>query len=154
MLLVYMIKKKKPGKVKRVRKFTSPLFGRSKKKISAKNIKKANKCRRHSSLELQVYKWLEEEGIKFRKEKAIGRCHVDIFIEPNIVLECNGCYFHACLKCSKQNTSREKQIRMRDVKRYAFFRSRGYEVHTVKECDVKKDPKKIKEQLRLLAKGL
>jgi very-short-patch-repair endonuclease len=120
------------------------------KTIPKKAISKANKGRKRSSLELFIYSILNEEDIVFKKEKVIGRCHVDIFIEPNIVLEVNGSYWHRCKCCYPENTKENMEIRMRDVKRYAFFRSKGFEVHTIKECDVKNNLDKVREHIKSL----
>jgi G:T-mismatch repair DNA endonuclease (very short patch repair protein) len=148
-------KKTSPKKIPRkLKPMSSPLLSKIKKKFPAKNIRKANKTRKRSSLELLVYKWLQEEGISFRKEKVIGKCHVDIFIEPNFAIEISGCYWHRNKCCYPEKTKENLEIRMKDTKRFAFFRSRGYEVHTFTECQIKNEPEYVKEQLRFLAKGL
>ncbi|MGI4816333.1 MAG: hypothetical protein ACRYGG_23770 [Janthinobacterium lividum] len=142
-------------KVKRARKLTGVKKYQPKTPgITQKSIRKANKTRKRSSLELLVYKWLTEDDIKFRKEKVIGRCHVDIFLEPDRVIEINGCYWHRSICCYPERTKENMEIRMKDVKRYAFFRNKGYEVHVFTECDIKDRPEYVREQLRLLSKGL
>jgi G:T-mismatch repair DNA endonuclease (very short patch repair protein) len=145
-------KRTSPKKIPRrkLKSMSSPLLNRIKKKFPAKSIKKANRTRKRSSLELIVYKWLQEEEIVFRKEKVVGKCHVDIFLEPNIALEIQGCYFHRCKKCFPDKTKETLEIRMRDLKRFAFFRSKGYEVHTIWGCEIKANPEAVKEYLRSL----
>ena len=138
--------KKLRSKIKEVKSKTSL--------ITKKSIRRANKTRKRSSLELLVYSWLNEENISFRKEKVIGRCHVDIFIEPDKAIEISGCYWHKNICCYPEKTKENLEVRMKDLKRFAFFRSKGYEVHIFTECDIKNRPEYVKEQLRFLSKGL
>ena len=56
--------------------------------------RKHNRKRAASKLEKAVYALLKAEKILFTKEKQIGRCHVDVFIEPRAVVEIQGCYWH------------------------------------------------------------
>ena len=56
--------------------------------------RKHNRKRPASKLEKAVYAMLKAEKIPFTKEKQIGRCHVDVFIEPWAVVEIQGCYWH------------------------------------------------------------
>lgn len=67
-----------------------------------------NASRPASSLEQAVYQMLKDERIPFIAEKKISKCHVDVFIEPNIVVELNGCHWHACMVCVKSLTPEQK----------------------------------------------
>lgn len=114
-------------------------------------IRKANRRRKRSSLELQVYEWLQEDGIKFRKEKAISRIHVDIFLEPRTAIELNGCHWHSCMICNPNLTSEQKVTIEKDARRYAFIRNRGFDVIVIWECEVEREPERVRAMLRALA---
>src|SRR6266852_5483119 len=85
--------------VAQVRRVRSPKVVRA--RVPSKVMRKANRRRPASSLEKDVHSILKEEKIPFVKEKTIGRCHADIFIEPKTVIELNGCYWHGCRLCTK-----------------------------------------------------
>jgi len=48
-----------------------------------------------SSLEIKVGNYLREQGIDFKGQKIINNHAVDIFIEPDIIIECDGKYWHS-----------------------------------------------------------
>ena len=140
--------KAKPKRLKKFKAFKSV------KAAFNSAIRKANKKRPPSSIELLVYSWLEEDGVKFKKEKAIGRCHADIFLEPDILLELQGCYFHRCTKCKPNQTGADLAIRLKDAKRFLFFQSKGYTVIEIWEHDIVKNPDKVRAILRKLYRML
>jgi G:T-mismatch repair DNA endonuclease (very short patch repair protein) len=126
---------------------------RRKKTLPYSAIRKHNKKRPTSSLELAVYAMLAEEGIPFKKEYKISRCHCDIFIAPNIVCELAGCYWHGCPECTKKPTLAQRKARISDAKRFNFFRSKGYEVVTVWEHEVKDAPERVRSLLKQIYKS-
>lgn len=138
---------KRARRVKRSSKKTKT----GKKAITWSAIRKANKKRKASSLELLVYSWLDEDKIIYKKEKAIGRCHVDIFIEPDIVCELNGCYFHGCSECFPKPSKRQLVALAKDIRRYAFFQyKKCMKVIVIKECEVLNNPDDVRRLLRSL----
>lgn len=50
---------------------------------------------KRSSLQLKVEAFLDREGITYQIEKIINNHAVDIFIKPNICIECDGSYWHS-----------------------------------------------------------
>lgn len=142
------VKAVKPKKVKKLKKFKA---FKSVKATFYTAIRKANKNRPASSLEKLVYGWLEEDGVSFKKEKAIGKCHVDIFLEPDICIELNGCYWHGCTECFPEPTKTQKAAGIKDARRYSFFRKKEYRVVIIKECEVKNEPDAVRQLLRSLA---
>lgn len=106
-----------------------------------------NRRRKRSSYEVIVECWLKELGIEYRREAAIGRCHVDFLIEPNIIIEVNGCYWHRCLRCFPKPTKRQKAQRIRDYFRYKFFVSKGYRVVIIKGHEIDEDPMAVKARI-------
>lgn len=91
---------------------------------------------------------LKEEKIPFTKEKTIGRCHADIFIEPKTVIELNGCYWHGCPVCTKKYSKMQLTALEKDARRYAFFQRLGFRVYVIWECQVENDPESIRMKLR------
>lgn len=116
-----------------------------------KSIRKAQKKRPRSSIEILVYSWLEEDNIKFKQESPIGRCHVDILFPPKTVIEINGCYWHGCSSCNKQLTASHKKTKVKDARRYSFFISQGYDVHVIWEHEINDEPERVRSLLRSLA---
>ena len=54
-----------------------------------------NLCFKDTSIELKMQNILRENNIKFEKQKPLLKKYiVDIFIKPNIVIECDGDYWH------------------------------------------------------------
>jgi len=121
------------------------------KSIPYSAIRKANRRRPRSSLEITVGGWLKEEEIPFVREKAIGRCHVDVFLPPRTIVELNGCYWHGCMICNKEPTQNQKIAQIKDGRRYAYFRNRGYDLIVIWECEVKKEPNRVRAMLKTLA---
>ena len=122
------------------------------KRIPMRAIRKANRERKRSALELEVYEWLREDGIQFRPEYSVGRCHVDIFLAPRTLVELNGCHWHGCMICNPKLTDSQKIAQVKDARRYAYFRNRGFDVVVIWECEVDNEPERVRAMLRALAK--
>jgi G:T-mismatch repair DNA endonuclease (very short patch repair protein) len=128
-----------------------PVRKRSK-RLPLKAIRKANRKRSASTLERLIYQWLEEEKIPFHREHPVGRCHVDIFIEPRTAVELNGCYWHGCNVCNRKLTVNQLRKQKKDGNRYGFFRKRGLDVVVIWECEVEREPERVRAMLKMLAK--
>jgi G:T-mismatch repair DNA endonuclease (very short patch repair protein) len=121
-------------------------------RVSPKVIRKANRQRKATGLEKQIHAMLKAEKIPFVKEKTIGRCHSDIFIEPMTVVEINGCFWHGHFACQKKPPSAmQRGALASDARRIAFFKALGFDVHVIWECDVKNDPEKVQVQLKKIS---
>jgi G:T-mismatch repair DNA endonuclease (very short patch repair protein) len=129
-----------------VRRIRTPKTGKP--RVSKKVIRKANRKRPASGLEKAIHSILKEEKIPFTKEKTIGRCHADIFIEPRTVVELAGCYWHGC-SCQKKPFS-EMQLKAQasDARRFAFFKKLGFSVYVIWEHELEKDPESVRVRLR------
>jgi G:T-mismatch repair DNA endonuclease (very short patch repair protein) len=123
---------------------------RTKKRLVARAvIRKHNAKREPSSLEREVYQMLDEEGIVYQKEKAIGNCHVDIFFPPKTAIELNGCHWHACSICHKgPPTSAQRYTMQKDANRYAYLRSTGCDLIVIWEHDVDDHPERVRAMLK------
>ena len=105
-----------------------------------------------SKPERMMQTFLDLNNIKYQKHKAIlGQ--PDIFIEPNICLFVDGCYFHGCQECHpnihKKYPQIEKQM-LRDTRVTHDLMEQGYLVLRIWEHKIKPtiDPKGI---LRLIS---
>ena len=98
-----------------------------------------------SKIERIIQNELIKLGILFEKHKHIKigkRSHqADISIEPNIIIEINGCYWHGCPTCYpnmiKYIPQQYKNIIRDDVLRGAF--SKDYEIIELWEHEVEKN---------------
>ena len=77
-------------------------------------IRKANRRRKASGFEKDVYALLKAERIPFVKEKSVGRCHVDIMIGDKMAVELQGCHWHSCKKCFPKPSKWQKAALARD----------------------------------------
>lgn|SRR5208337_671586 len=127
--------------------------GRNKSRhIPWKVIRKHNRKRKPSSLELKVHQWLNEDQIPFKAEKSIGRhMHVDIFFAPKTCIELNGCHWHGCLVCNKELTREQQVAQKKDAKRYFAIRRLGFDIVVFWECEVNEFSERVRNQLRTLA---
>jgi G:T-mismatch repair DNA endonuclease (very short patch repair protein) len=105
-----------------------------------------------SGFEKAVYAILKAEKIPFQKEKAVGRCHVDVYIEPNIIVELQGCFWHKhmCQRPKAGWTDADREVQRKDDARFAYFKSQGYEVVSIWECELERDPEWIRTLLKKL----
>jgi G:T-mismatch repair DNA endonuclease (very short patch repair protein) len=122
-----------PGK-KPVKKRWTPRM------VSRLMLRKARKRRRTqaSGLEKKVLGWLDNVGIAYRKQYAVGRCHVDILIEPDLVIEVNGCYWHGHERCQPKTPGMARK-RGKDKRRYKYLLSCRYKLLLLWECDIEED---------------
>lgn len=81
-----------------------------------------------TKIEKAMDKALMEKGLKYEKEKIIFNHAVDFFIEPNIIIECDGVYWH----------SLEKQM-MKDFSQTLKYSKEGYNVYRFFEDEINKD---------------
>ena len=78
-----------------------------------------------SSLQIIVEEYLKELNIKFESEYMINNHAVDIFIEPNICIECDGEYWH----------SLPEQV-IRDLEFDDYCKNNDYVLIRLKEKDI------------------
>jgi G:T-mismatch repair DNA endonuclease (very short patch repair protein) len=131
-----------------IRRVRTPKVGRP--RVSAKVIRKANRSRPASGFEKAIHAILKEEKIAFTKEKTIGRCHADIFIEPKTVIEAQGCFWHGHT-CQKAFNKMQLEAHSKDARRFAFFQRLGFKVYSIWECELEQDPEKVREKLKKIA---
>lgn len=116
-----------------------PRSARNRRLVSRIMIRKARQRRRTqvSGLEKLVRGWLDNAGIPYKKQYPIGRCHVDLMILPDLVIEVNGCFWHGHERCAKKALSADQnRRRAKDKARYKYFLRCGYKLMLLWECDI------------------
>lgn len=84
-----------------------------------------------SSIEVAVCTALDEMGIDYEAQKAIGPYIVDIFFPKiNLIVECDGDYWHTLPGAQEK-----------DRRRDTYFRSKGYTVVHLWEHEIREEPK-------------
>ena len=75
-----------------------------------------------SSIEIKIQNALSERGISFVKHKKIlDKYQVDIFIEPNIIIECDGDYWHNLDDVKKRDVVKNKELLDNGFVLYRFW---------------------------------
>lgn len=88
---------------------------------------------RPTSIEIAVQAVLDELKIEYIAQHPIGRYNADFFIQQlNLVLECDGTYWH----------SSEKD-QAHDRKRDAWMMTRGYKIARLAEADINANARAI-----------
>lgn len=105
-----------------------------------------------TSIEVALQNKLRELNIPFVTHKTlIGRTQPDIFIEPNIAIYCDGCYYHGCEQCFDKNEFSD-WIRARqviDVLTTQKLVEQSFKVFRFWEHDIKKNVGACVAQLNL-----
>jgi very-short-patch-repair endonuclease len=79
-----------------------------------------------TTIEILMRNELERRNIPFRANVQINqRCNADIFIEPNIVVECDGDYWHNLERVKEKDKRRDKILKDSGFVVYRFW---GHEI--------------------------
>jgi very-short-patch-repair endonuclease len=98
---------------------------------------KAFKWRKPSGIELQYAKWLDDQGIVWQGQVVIEGYIVDFYLpELNLIVEVNGCYWHACPECGQEGRVEQ---RAKDAKKEHDLTNAGYQLQWVWEHCLKQD---------------
>lgn len=116
--------------------------------------RKHNRKRPKSSIEKLVAAWLEADGIPYRTEVKVGKCHIDIVVGKKGAVELNGCFWHCCHQCYPKKTREQQMKRFRDIHRYQFLGRKGYKLLVLWEHDILNHPDETREALRNYAHGI
>lgn len=128
------------------------------KKLLSKLRSKIKVPRRDTIPEKLMQLALDLQGIQYDTHKSIklkNSFHqTDIFINPRMCLEVDGCYFHACPDCFRGKKLNEIQLKnlKNDSKVNHELNELGYHVIRVWEHNVKSDSDKIAKNIVNLAK--
>lgn len=103
--------------------------------------------------ELKIKSLLKDIGIDYVFQYPIGFYCVDFYIpSKNLMLQVDGCYWHACPKHYKNLDGRQKTRVRLDHSCDSYLINWGYKVLRLWECDIKLlDKEKLSCQLDLIA---
>lgn len=89
-----------------------------------------------TSIELKIQEELKNRQIIFEKQKSLLKKYiVDIFIEPNIVIECDGDYWHNRPGAQERDKMRDKNLHNAGYQVYRFWE---HEINTSAKICVNK----------------
>jgi G:T-mismatch repair DNA endonuclease (very short patch repair protein) len=89
---------------------------------------------KNTTLEVFLAKQLDEWGITYIPQKHIGRYIADFLLpEQNLIIETNGCYWHACEQCGFGDVN--EKHKGRDAIKIPFLEQSGYRVIVLWEHD-------------------
>lgn len=97
---------------------------------------------KNTKIEKELQLALIKKNIKFEVQKQILGLP-DIFIEPNICVFADGCYWHGCEMCGYNNLQKQN----RDAKITEELTEKGYCVFRFWEHDIKNNADKLVEKL-------
>lgn len=98
---------------------------------------------KNTGIEIRLQNELLKQNINFILDKQIYG-HPDIFIEPNICIFADGCYWHACPTCNIRNKFINKNQKDSDItikletSGDIVFRFWEHEINTLVECCINK----------------
>jgi DNA mismatch endonuclease (patch repair protein) len=105
-----------------------------------------------TGIEIVLQKELNNQNIKFLTHYPIFG-QPDIFIEPNICIFVDGCYWHGCEKCFNRLNEYQIKRKIKDEVVNSALKSYGYVVLRIWEHDIKNNSKqcinKIIEQIEV-----
>ena len=90
---------------------------------------------KETSIELKLQKLLKENNIQFKSNYPILGYRPDIFIEPNICIFADGCYWHKCSECGFV----DKLVNEKDARITKHLQVSGYTVIRIWEHDIRKN---------------
>jgi len=121
--------KKNPSKQKWVREKMSEIASRQNVIDKKERIKKYS----GTSIELIMRKELKRRKIKFEpNHQLMNKYNVDMYIKPNIVIECDGDYWHNRPGCQEKDKRRDIDLKNNGYKVFRFWEQ---EINTdIKKC--------------------
>jgi len=101
-----------------------------------------------TSIELKLQALLTMHGITFSTHKPIEG-QPDIFIEPNICIFADGCFWHGCDQCFEEKDGRMRKQKVCDLLIEQKLVNDGYKVIRFWEHDINRNMGKIFQRLQI-----
>lgn len=101
----------------------------------------ARKSKNETAIETKTRKALEKFTVYFEQEKTIKKadgkgCYfIDFFLPPNIIIECDGKFWH--------NPEMFPSTYKKNVFKRRYLRKRGYKIYILKEIEINEDVNKL-----------
>ena len=90
-----------------------------------------------SSIEIEIEARLKMEGIKYQSQFKYEMGVADFFIPPNLIIECDGEYWH-----------RLEKVEKRDKRQIAYLENNGFKVLRLWESEINKNPQACIERIK------
>jgi len=111
------------------------------KKLSENRLKQIFPIK-DTSIEIKIFNGLENLGYQFEKHKTLlNLTQADAFIEPDIVIFADGCYWHGCEECFNKNyfSERQRKQKIKDNLITLKLIKEGFKVLRLWEHDIEKN---------------
>ncbi len=113
---------------------------KTKMKLRKWNIDNPQKKFCNTGIEQKIAKELTLRKIKFKQNIGINNIkNVDFLLKNNIVIECNGCYYH---NCPIHHPDKYIESRENDKKKTKLLQKVGYKVYRFWEHEINESPEK------------
>lgn len=119
----------------------SKLDQKARSAISAKINKSRVKANDPSKFELAVREVLDGLGVKWLSDQKINGFFPDLVLpDHNLIIEANGCYWHACTACFPDHREADR-MHKRDRMKRGVYRKAGYVLEVIVEHEFTVDPR-------------
>jgi len=88
-----------------------------------------------TTIEIIVQRKLSDKSVPCKTHIPIGHYQVDILLSSKKIIECYGCYWHACRLCGFSNL----EIENYDMGRLHYLQRLGYTVHVLWEHEIRNE---------------
>lgn len=114
------------------RKFTPQHIANMKKAFRTRKVKYSN-----TLIELKTANALTTLLLSYTQNTSVAAvCNVDFYIETHsLVIQCDGCYWHACPMCKRHGPKAERREKL-DRKQDAALLAKGYRIIRMWEHDI------------------
>ena len=120
-----------------IKQFKNPIQRELRRKNAIKQLQ--NPTFKNSSIEIKMQKELDKRNIVYEKHKPlIGKFAVDLFIQPNIVIECDGSYWH-----------NRQDMKEKDAMRNIELKEKGYKVYRFWDHEINESPEKCINKIKI-----
>ncbi len=125
-----------------------PRSAESKRRIKEWNIKHPNKKYNNTKIEQKIAAELTLRKIDFQQNIGLKNiANVDFYLsEYNIVIECDGCYYHNCLI---HHPNSYKETRKADERKTSLLIENGYKVYRFWGHEINESTKRCIDQLNI-----
>lgn len=101
-----------------------------------------------TSIEIKIQNELLKRNILFEKHKPLLKKYVvDLFVKPNIVIECDGCFYHGCSEHG--NIKYHQSIPARDARKTSVLVQNKFNVYRFWEHDINRSPELCMDKVKI-----
>jgi len=102
--------------------------------------------RKRTDIELWLENTVKSLGYEYTTQKPYKFTVIDVFIEPNIALYADGCYWHSCpIHCP--NSLPKRHMQDADKRTTMILEDQGFKVVRFWEHEIKENPEQVKAKI-------